>query len=154
MVNLININKMAKVNFKNSVIALAIGLVTVSCGGSGNKPQSGNASETKTEQAAPAKKVSESGKLPDNHFTKQVPKLDFAINSDGVDVSETRTILRFSDANPSKEQVKAYWEKIKAAGFTKNVLEVDDAYGIQNTASNDAGYSVELTNRSLIIRKQ
>jgi hypothetical protein len=47
---------MKKVNFKNSVIALAIGLVTVSCGGGNTNKQNGTATETKpetkTEQAA------------------------------------------------------------------------------------------------------
>jgi hypothetical protein len=42
---------MKRVNFKNSVRALAIGLSVVSCGGSGNKPQQLATSETKTEQA-------------------------------------------------------------------------------------------------------
>ena len=46
---------MTRVNFKNIVIALAIGLVMVSCGGRGGNKQSGNATETKTEQATPAK---------------------------------------------------------------------------------------------------
>ena len=41
-----------KVNFKNSVIALAIGLVMTSCGGRGGNQQSGAAtSETQTETA-------------------------------------------------------------------------------------------------------
>jgi hypothetical protein len=44
---------MNRLNFKHSVIALAIGMFAVSCGGSGSKkPQQ---SETKTGQAAPAK---------------------------------------------------------------------------------------------------
>jgi hypothetical protein len=43
-------------NIKNSVIALAIGIFAVSCGGSGNKPQqSGTASSETTQQATPAK---------------------------------------------------------------------------------------------------
>ena len=43
------------VNFRNSVIALTIGLVMVSCGGRGGNQQSGTATtETKTEQSAPA----------------------------------------------------------------------------------------------------
>ncbi|MDR0834431.1 MAG: hypothetical protein LBN93_09675, partial [Candidatus Symbiothrix sp.] len=97
---------------------------------------------------------SESNKWPDNHFTKQVPKLDFAINSDGVDVSETSTMIRFSDSKPTKEQIKAYWGKIKAAGFTNNVMEADDNFGISFTAENAAGYSVQLTDRSITIKKE
>ena len=41
---------MAKIKVTNSVIALTIGVVMVSCGGGGNKQPSGTASETKTEQ--------------------------------------------------------------------------------------------------------
>ena len=43
---------MTRVNFKNSLIALAIGLSVVSCGGRGGNQQSGGASETKTETKA------------------------------------------------------------------------------------------------------
>ena len=44
---------MTRVKFKNSVIALAIGLFAVSCGGGGSKQSSGSATtETKTEKAA------------------------------------------------------------------------------------------------------
>jgi hypothetical protein len=51
---------MKKVNFKNSVIALAIGLVMVSCGGgNSNKQQGGNSvTETKTDKADVIKFVS------------------------------------------------------------------------------------------------
>jgi|GEM_PF-3784234 hypothetical protein len=41
-------------NFKSSVIALAIGLFAVSCGSGTSNKQGGSATETKTEQAAPA----------------------------------------------------------------------------------------------------
>ena len=146
---------MKRVNFKNSLIAAAIGLTVVSCGGrGGNKQQSSEASETKTEAATSVKKVEGSNKWPDNHFTKQVPKLEFAINSDGVDVDEERVIVRFRDANPTKEQIRAYWVKIKEAGFTVNVLEADDNFGISYQAKNAAGYTVELTDYSISIRKQ
>ena len=40
---------MITINFKNSVTALAIGLVMVSCGSRSSNQQSGDASETKTE---------------------------------------------------------------------------------------------------------
>ena len=46
MFNLININIMKRVNLKISVIALAIGLVMVSCGGGGNKQQQSATTET------------------------------------------------------------------------------------------------------------
>ena len=43
---------MTKVNFKISVIALAIGMVMVSCGGGNKQQQSATTSETKTEAKA------------------------------------------------------------------------------------------------------
>ena len=52
MSNLINNKKMTTVNFKNSLIALAIGVAVVSCGGRGGNQQSGAAtSEAQTETA-------------------------------------------------------------------------------------------------------
>lgn len=146
---------MKTTDFKNIVMAIAIGLLMVSCGGkNANKKQADNTSEVAAEQAVTPKKVENGSKWPDNHFTKQVPKLEFAINSDGVDVEEDCVIVRFRDAKPTKEQIKAYWEKIKAAGFTNNVIEVDDSFGIQNTASNAAGYSVQLNDYAITIRKR
>jgi hypothetical protein len=133
-------------------------MMTSCGGGSSNKgaAQSGDSektTETKTEAATSVKKVEGSNKWPDNHFTKQVPRLEFAINSDGVDVDENRVIVRFRDAKPTKEQVKAYWGKIKAAGFTVNVLEADDNFGLSYQAKNATGYTVELTDYSITIRK-
>jgi hypothetical protein len=47
---------MKRINFKNSVIALAIGLSVVSCGGRGGNQQSGTeTTDTKTEQATTEK---------------------------------------------------------------------------------------------------
>ena len=48
---------MTKINFKNSVIALAIGLLAVSCGSGGSKPQQTATPETKTVQAVPSDAV-------------------------------------------------------------------------------------------------
>jgi hypothetical protein len=52
----INSREDKKMNIKKSVIALAIGVFAVSCGGSGSKqPQQSATTETKTEQEQPAK---------------------------------------------------------------------------------------------------
>jgi hypothetical protein len=148
---------MKKVNLKMRIVAtivavLAATMMTSCGGGSSNKGAAQSGDSEKTE--ATVKKVENIGKWPDNHFTKQIPKLDFAINSDGVDVSETNTIIRFSDAKPTKEQITVYWEKVKAAGFTKNTMNSDDDLGYSFSASNEAGYRVELNGRSLKIGKQ
>jgi len=55
MFNLINIKKMTRVNFKNSVIALAIGLSVVSCGGGGSKQQSGAATSEEAKGSSAVK---------------------------------------------------------------------------------------------------
>ena len=52
---------MTKVNFKNSLIAVAIGLVMVSCGGGNSNKQSAT-TETSEQQAAPAVEVKSTDK--------------------------------------------------------------------------------------------
>jgi len=70
---------MTKSNFKNSVIALAIGLFAVSCGNGGSKKQStASTPETKTQQAAPAKGTTLKD-LNDNNW-QAVIKANFGLN--------------------------------------------------------------------------
>ena len=69
---------MTRVNFKNSVIALAIGLSVVSCGGRGGNQQSGAAtSEMQTEQAKSVGETLED--LNDNNW-KAVVKANFGLD--------------------------------------------------------------------------
>jgi hypothetical protein len=76
---------MKRINIKNSVIAMAIAvaLFAVSCGGSGGKkPQQSATTETKTEQAAPAKGGGTELKNVDEKNWQAVVKANF-----GVDVA-------------------------------------------------------------------
>ena len=137
---------MAKVNFKNSVIALAIGLVMVSCGGNVSKKQSADGTTTTEQTKAPTSKSGDG--WTSNEYLKQIPKPDFVIHPDDVDISDRRALVRFS---ATKEQVTAYWEKVKAAGFTKNTMNSDGEdmlSGYSFSASNEAGYRVELSGYS------
>jgi hypothetical protein len=61
---------MTKVNFKNSLIALAIGLVVVSCGGGNSNKQSGVATSESNGQEA---KVN----LAEHYEAVEMPKVDF-----------------------------------------------------------------------------
>ena len=139
---------MTKINFKSSVIALTIGLVMVSCGGNASTKQDADGA-TATEQSEPQSTTSKSGDdWTSNEYLKQIPKPDFTIDSDDVDISDRQAFVRFS---ASKEQVTAYWEKVKEAGFTKNTMNSDgeDMLGEYSfSASNETGYRVELTGNS------
>jgi hypothetical protein len=139
---------MKKVNFKHGLIALAIGLVMVSCGGNASKKQSadGTTATEKTETKVPDSKSGDG--WTSNEYLKQIPKPDFTIHSDEVDISDRQAFVRFS---ATKEQVTAYWEKVKVAGFTKKTMNSDgkDMLGEYSfSASNEAGYRVELTGNS------
>ena len=139
---------MTRVNFKNSLIAAAIGLVMVSCGGNASKKQNADGA-TATEQSETKATTTKSGDgWTSNEYLKQVPKPDFTIDSDDVDISDRQAFVRFS---ATKEQVTAYWEKVKAAGFTKNTMNSDGADMLGEysfSASNESGYRVELTGNS------
>ena len=61
-------------NFKNCVIALAIGLVMASCGGSGSKQQSGSSTEVSKKETTSMMSRDELKKL---HKEVEMPKIDF-----------------------------------------------------------------------------
>lgn len=82
---------------------------------------------------------------PDNEYTKQVPTPDMKILHSNSD--DDGFTVAFNNA--SAEQIKAYAEKLKAAGFTTDAEEEDkEVMGMaiySYTASNSDGYSVSLT---------
>ena len=84
------------------------------------------------------------GNWPDNEFTKIVPKPDFEIDFSGSD-DDIFTAMFLS---VTMEQIKAYAEKVKAAGFTIDPLEEDqEVMGMvmfNYSASNSDGYRVSV----------
>jgi hypothetical protein len=128
-----------KVNFKNGVIALAIGLVIASCGGRGGNQQSGSAtSDTKTEAAK-----SSGVDLVINDFTKQIPKPDIAIKS-AYSTGQNGEIYMVNFQDATIEQVRAYAAKVKEAGFTIGADEGDGGDYYTYNAKNAAGWEVSL----------
>jgi hypothetical protein len=130
---------MKKVNFRNSVIAMAISLVMVSCGGgNSSKKQADNLAteaEKKAESVVAAKNVSSGWES--NEYTKLVPKPEIAINAAG----ESSMGYSADFNKPTLEQVKAYVEKVKAAGFNVGAYESNgDMYSY--TAKNADGWKV------------
>jgi hypothetical protein len=102
---------MKRVNFKNSVIAMAIGLVMVSCvGGSGKKVGEqlvDKIVEEATKDVKIKEKVSET-KWPSNEYTKQASKPDMEITeADDFELGNVKGFaVTFAEATTS-EQVKA-----------------------------------------------
>ncbi len=85
------------------------------------------------------------GNWPDNEYTKLIPKPDFTITAAVVE-GNTFTVM-FSDT--TKEQITAYVEKVKNAGFTVDAETEDQEMGgiaiYSYTASNSSGYQIEIT---------
>jgi len=85
------------------------------------------------------------GEWPDNEFTRLVPKPDFG-ELLGAVTAEDSFYVSFTDAD--FDQVRAYIEDVKAAGFTVNPTTTDEtAFGIavvSYTAWNAAGYKIEI----------
>jgi len=88
------------------------------------------------------------GDWPDNEFTRLLPKPDFEVqigisNDDSFTIAFTGTTI---------EQIKAYVEKIKAAGFTVGADTTDmEAAGMtvyNYNAKNAAGYSINVFSAS------
>ena len=84
------------------------------------------------------------GEWPENKFTKLVPKPDF----DLIGASSDDYSFSVGFSSVTVQQIKAYAEKLKAAGFNIDVNEDEqNAYGVQMyefTAANSAGYTVDL----------
>ena len=85
------------------------------------------------------------GDWPDNEFTKLVPKPNFELQGAYVD-GEMFSVLF---VNVTMEQIKAYVEQVKAAGFNINEeVEDQEVMGMviyTFTAENADGYTVEIT---------
>ena len=97
-------------NFKNSMIALAIGLVTVSCG-SGSKQQSGT-DQTAQQQAAPA---TDGSKIDLSKFTAvEIPKWD---------IVEDWMVPEFGVVTKASEMLKDRMYSLTIVGVTKKNVE-------------------------------
>ena len=77
---------------------------------------------------------------PDDEFTRQIPKPDFNLTL--ADTSGNKFTAIFKGV--TLEQIKAYTESVKAAGFTLTP-ELNEATTYKYKASNGNGYSIELT---------
>ena len=128
--------------FKNSVIALAIGLVMASCGSRGGNQQSGGASETKTKAEA-----SKGGAdWTSNEYTKQLPKPDITVRR--AEKGPNGFNVDFEYESATLENLKAYVAKLKAAGFDKDVYEDIDGERYSVTLFNEARWRVVVSNSS------
>jgi hypothetical protein len=138
---------MSKVSFRTGMIALAIGLVTASCGG-GSSKQTGAEKEAQkivedvVKKAGIKETVTEN--WPDNEYTKQLSKPGIDIKVAGIAEWGGSKVfsVTFADGT-TKEQIKACIEKVKSDGFNKDASESDsgDAYYMYS-AANSAGYGV------------
>ena len=85
------------------------------------------------------------GNWPDNEYTKLVPKPSFELYAAVIE-GETFSVMF---TNVTIEQIKAYAEQVKAAGFNINEeVEDQEAMGMviySFTAENADGYTVEIT---------
>ena len=85
------------------------------------------------------------GDWPENEFTKLVPKPEFSLVAAAAD--ETQFSVMF--LNVKVEDIRAYVEEVKAAGFTVDPVTADEGTtGItmfSYSAGNAGGYKVDIT---------
>jgi len=90
-------------------------------------------------------KIGGGAEWPDNELTRLVPKPDMAVAAANMEGDKSFTALF---VNPNMDQLRAYAEKVKAAGFSKNVESEDqDVMGMKiftYSASNADGVKVEI----------
>jgi hypothetical protein len=86
---------------------------------------------------------------PENKFTDQLPKPDFQIA-----VAEPGETVYSVVCEASVDQLKAYVESLKKAGFTINENTTEEnAFSVSAysyTASNEAGYTVEVNYSNML----
>jgi hypothetical protein len=138
---------MSKVSFRTGMIALAIGLVVVSCGGGNSNKTDAEKEAQKIEKEAVKKagiKETVTANWPDNEYTKQLskPEIDIKVAGIGEWGGSKVFSVTFADGT-TKEQIKACIEKVKSDGFNKDASESDsgDAYYMYS-AANSTGYGV------------
>lgn len=93
---------------------------------------------------ADGSEVQVGSKWPDNEYTKLIPEPDFTILLAGVEGNS----FTVSFTEVTSEQLKAYVEEIKKAGFINEAEIVDQEYaGVSTysyTAKNDSGYRISI----------
>ena len=125
---------MKKVHFKSMVMmAVAIGLVAVSCGGRG-----GSSSSKNPESAFTVKSVGYSWE--DNEYTRQVPKPDMSVSFTG----ETGLGYIVTLDKPTLAQIKAYAAKVNARGFNTVLLDMEEVEEYMYSARNAEGWQVNI----------
>ena len=77
---------------------------------------------------------------PDDEFTRLIPKPDFDLFTTNTYENTFTAIFK----NVTLDQIKAYTESVKTAGFTVS-QKLDENTAYRYTASNGKGYSIELT---------
>jgi hypothetical protein len=81
---------------------------------------------------------------PDNSYTKMIPKPDFAVSMTAADEDEFTVLF----STVTEDQLKAYTEAVKEAGFDKNQQTEDTVlFGTlvySYTAENDSGYQINI----------
>jgi len=92
---------------------------------SGTNPEEKTNENTTSNNDLPSDS-SNSMKWPDNEFTKDVPKPNFRIVDINDSVEEKLMTIAFQDVDIN--QVRAYADQLKAAGFTQKPTEFDTAY--------------------------
>jgi len=130
---------MANFSIRVFTMALAIVLVTVSCGGGGSKQQSGNASETAAE--APTGQQTANSKWPAG--APLAAPTGFTIENSAGDVwTDWYGTIRWT-----VDDAKAYVEVAKAAGFTIDAKEKDltsSQSTWEYTADNADGVNIQI----------
>jgi hypothetical protein len=122
---------MTKVNFKNSVIALAISLVMVSCGGRGGNQQSGSAAttEAKTETAKVKQGVDVNG---------QPKTWEWQTNDKTAILPKPNGTIRIITDDYGIYSVQMFWtiDEAKAYG---DILAGDSAFNVTKNELIEAG---------------
>lgn len=131
-----------------ALMCMASLVITTACGGGNSKGEKEAEKIEKKAKDAVEKagiKATATDPWPDNEFTKQVSKPDIKIRTAGTLTAGKGEYLsvEFSKGT-TKEQIKAYVEKLKSDGFTQQASTNDNDTKYEFSAKNGKGYSVSV----------
>ena len=114
---------MKQLNFKNSLIALTISLVMVSCGGGNKQSQSEATTPETTQQAVESQSTDNGDKWANNEYTQALAqKPEGTITM--AEIQDMGSYKVFAvEVNGTAEQAKTYATALQNAGFKAGEIE-------------------------------
>lgn len=119
------------------LMCMASLVLTTACGGANKKADADGTTEAKTE----AKASKASDKWGDNDLTKLLPKPDFKMQKASYKKGKARELYSVEFPAATREQIKAYADKLTEAGFeaVREIVDKETSWRYDGCLKNQTG---------------